>query len=158
MQDNRFHHKSLLCKSNSGFRLFYNSLLPDHCKLAIFLTVQTQPQPITPNVLFSVEKRRKSQLFDKDKWQQQRLVFAGESDEDQNSQEGDGSVDSEVSSPAMDDDRRKKWLANTSVNRCDECLIHFCLPHGRLRDASFSPSPPGDICLRGVLLLQFPFA
>ena len=35
----------------------------------------------------------------------------------------------------------------------------FCLPHGRLRDASFStsPSPPGDICLRAVLLLQFPF-
>ena len=27
----------------------------------------------------------------------------------------------------------------------------FCLPHGRLWDASFSP--PGDICLRGVLLL-----
>ena len=76
-------------------------------------------------MLFSVEKRRKSQLFDKDKWQQQRLVFAGESDEDQNSQEGDCSVDSEVSSPAMDDDSRKKWLANTSVNRCDECLIHF---------------------------------
>ena len=76
-------------------------------------------------MLFSVEKRRQSQLFDKDKWQQQRLVFAGESDEDQNSQEGDGSVDSEVSSPAMDDDRRKKWLANTSVNRCDEWLIHF---------------------------------
>ena len=115
-----------MCKSNSGFRLFYNSILPDHTKLvAIDFTVQTQPQPITPNVLFSVEKRRKSQLFDKDKWQQQRLVFAGESDEDQNSQEGDGSGDSEVSSPAMDEDRRRKWLANTSVNRCDECLIHF---------------------------------
>ena len=43
--------------------------------------------------------------------------------------------------------------------QCVACKF-FCLPHGRLRDASFSPPPsppPGDICLRGVLLLQFPF-